>query len=422
MAQARAAATYRVDASKLESLLAVLKEEYEKAKLSTFHRVCFALLRIAVYTIPIVLLAGWLMSDPALDDFFASELLLGAGCALVALAVASLVILVPLNVPLIRLAARQARLDRRLRRLLPKERSVLPVPRRSPRAEYWLRILAGGLLIVVALSVVLAATRGLDWWRVAVALVVLGGPASLILTGKRLPFRVVRVGFWVLAATIVVAAVFFVVAISSLGSSRAESRWLVLGIYALPVVLVLLLPGLLLLANRYIGWLQERMRLIEDVDLLRRSVERQRSPEGGQAGERDAGVVSLSSAEALRLERVQTTLIREQRAVAIESAQERGAAGFTTFKTLAARSQIEALAPRERVLVESMIGDLSVDPRPDGAIAEPAAPRYRLAAEGTGLEIHYEVDETLRQVRILSVGPPAGSGAGAARSEGASDV
>ncbi len=408
MAQANAAATYRVDVSKLEKLLAALKDEYEKAKLSKFHRVCFGLLRIAVYTIPIVLVAGWLLSDPALDDFFASERLFWTGCALLVLALASLIILIPLNVPLIRLVVRQARLDRRLRRLLPEERSVVPAPRRSSRAEYWLRVLAGGLLIFVALSVVLAMTKGLAWWRVAVALVVLGGPAYLIRSGKRLPFQVARIGFWVLAAIIVAVAVFFGVAVSSLGSSRAESPWMVWGIYyALPVVLVLLLPGLLLLANRYIGWLQERMRLIEDVDLLGRSLDRRRG-EGREAGE---SFVSLSSAQALRLERVQTTLIREQRAVAIEGARDRGAAGFTTFKTLAARSQIEGLAARERVLVESLIGDLSVDPRPEGATAESLKGRYRLAVEGTALEIRYELDEPLQQVRILSVGPPGEAGA-----------
>jgi hypothetical protein len=413
---AQASSTYRVDLWKLEQLLAALKEEYEKAKLSTFHRVSFILLQIAVYTIPIVLLTWWLIADPAFGGFAESELFL-TGCLLIAGAIASLAVLIPLNVPLIQMVVRQVRLDRKVRHLLPEERGAEQSPPGNLRRELWLRVLGGAMLVLVASTVVLAMTLDVDLWRVAVTLVVLGAPAYLILAKKRIPFRVVRIGFWLLVVVIVAVLGFLVVAVvADLGRFGLDEGLVgYVAVFGIPALLVLLLPGLVLVSNRYLSWLRGRMRVLDDVDRLRRSLEQQRE-EARETGEL---AVDLSSAEALRLERAEKTLIRHQRAVAIERAHHSREAAFTTFKTLAARAQLDALGPRERVLVESAIEELSVDPRPAAASGERG--RYRLPVAGTEFELGYELSDEPRQVRILGIGRPGEGAAGAASSEGGAD-
>lgn len=413
---AQSSATYRVDIWKLEQLLAALKEEYEKAKLSTFHRVCFILLQIAVYTIPIVLLTWWLIADPAFGGFAESDLFFLTGCLLIAGAIASLAILIPLNVPLIQMVVRQVRLDRKLRHLLPEERGAEQSPPRSLRRELWLRVLAGALLVLVASIVLLAVTRDVDLWRVAVTLVVLGAPAYLILAKKRIPFRVVRIGFWLLVAVIVAVLGFLAVAVvADLGKFRLDEELVgYVAILGIPALLVLLLPGLVLVSNRYLSWLRGRMRVLDDVDRLRWSLERQRE-DARQTGEL---AVDLSSAQALRLERAERSLIRQQRAVAIEKAHDSKMEAFTTFRTLAARSQIESLEARERVRVESTIDELSIEPRPGAARRATAAGPHRLPVAGTDLEISYELSDEPRQVRILDVGRPGEGSAGETPSSG----
>lgn len=398
---AQSSATYRVDLWKLEQLLAALKGEYENAKLSAFHRVCFVLLQIAVYTIPIALLALWLVADPALEGVASQELFIAAGCILIAVAILSLAILLPLNVPLVHMVIRQVRLDRKLRRLLPQERGALPPPSPNPRRERWLRALASGMLLLVATTVVLAVTRDFDLWRVTVALVVLGVPGYLILSRKRLPFRLVRIGFWLLVLALVAVAGLAVVSALGLFGSE-DTLWLELMLLGVPALFVLVLPAFVLLSNRYLSWLRGRMRVLEDVDRLRSKLDSYQE-EARETGEL---AVDLSSAEALQLERVEKTLIGHQRAVAIERADRSRDTAFTTFKTQAARAQIEGLGGRERVLAESVIEELSVDPRPGEARGETAGGPYRLPVAGTGIEVRYELDDELRQVRIWSVGPP----------------
>jgi hypothetical protein len=275
------------------------------------------------------------------------------------------------------------------------------------------------MLVLVASTVVLAMTLDVDLWRVAVTLVVLGAPAYLILAKKRIPFRVVRIGFWLLVVVIVAVLGFLVVAVvADLGRFGLDEGLVgYVAVFGIPALLVLLLPGLVLVSNRYLSWLRGRMRVLDDVDRLRRSLEQQRE-EARETGEL---AVDLSSAEALRLERAEKTLIRHQRAVAIERAHHSREAAFTTFKTLAARAQLDALGPRERVLVESAIEELSVDPRPEAVSGEGERGRYRLPVAGTEFELGYELSDEPRQVRILGIGRPGEGAAGAASSEGGAD-
>ena len=100
-----ASGTYRLDALHLEHVLATLKREHEKAKISRFQRVSFTLLQIAAYAIPVALLFMWLIRKAS----FGETKVGGATCLLAAvlgLAVVSMLVLVnsarsvtPLNSP-----------------------------------------------------------------------------------------------------------------------------------------------------------------------------------------------------------------------------------------------------------------------------------------------------------------------------------
>jgi len=380
--------TYRLDALHLEHVLEDLKREHDRVKLSPFQRVSFTLLQIAAYTIPLAWLVIWLLSDVATST---ESRLAGvaqptcwAAAIVLLLATIAMVVLVPMNLWLVRTIRRQARLDRQLARLLPGAGDVAVRPARTASQELGLKIVAGASLVLVAAACALAVLGGEDWaWKLPVALVVFGGPGFFILTKKKLPVRALRIGLWLLTALVVAGAILAFVFPGDLA------------LIVVALLVVVLLPALVLVSNRYLSRLRDRMLLLEDIDRLRASLARHRRDEKTDS----VGYVELPSAEAERLVEVELSLIRQRRVAAIASARADTASGRTIFKTLDARSRIEALDRRTRLLVESQIEELSFEAPPEGAAAGP----LRLAVPGTAVEIVYEVADDFAQVRILAV-------------------
>jgi cell division protein FtsL len=381
--------TYRLDALRLEHALATLKREHEKATISRSQRASFTMLQIAAYAIPFAILIIWLVSDTAVGSTKAGTATCFVASAVLGLAVISVLVLVPLNLPLVRKILRQAHLDRQLGLLLPESGHAPPPTGRTPSQDRWLKALAGLFLALVAGSIALAVLSENAGWKLVVALVVFGGPAYFILTRERLPFIALRVGLWLLPALMVVGLILAFI---------FRRRFGLVGFGA--VFVVVLLPALVLVSDRYLSRLRERMRLLEDVDRLRESLSRQRQ-EAKKAREE---FVELPFAEAERLAEVEQAFIRRGRVAAIESARGGTAAGHTLFRTPPARSQIEALDGRTRLLVESQLEELAFEPQPEGAAAGPAPGSWRLAVPETSVEIVYEVADEFRHVRILSVG------------------
>lgn len=387
--------TYRLDTLHLEHVLETLQREHEKAKLSRFQRVSFTLLQIAVYAIPLALLFLWLIFGTGFERSPFGE----AACYLVllvlVLAATSLLVLVPMNLSLVRKIVRQARLDRQLGELLPEAGEVTVRPVRTPSQALGLKILAGALSVLVAAAIALAIIGEGSAWKVPVTLVVLGGPAYLVLAQEKLRLVALRFGLWLLTALMAAALILAFVFPGEFG---------LLGF--LGVFVVVLLPALVLVSNRYLARSRARLRLLEDIDRLRASLARHRRDEKTDS----VGYVELPSAEAERLVEVEQSLIRQRRVAAIASARADTASGRTIFKTLDARSRIEALDRRTRLLVESQLEELSFEPQPEGAAADSAAGTWRLAVPGTAVEVVYEVADDFAQVRILAVETAAAAG------------
>jgi len=384
--------TYRLDTLRLEHVLETLQREHEKAKLSRFQRVSFTLLQIAVYAIPLALLFLWLIYGTGFENSTVGEVAGEVACSLALLVLGlsfiSLLVLVPMNLSLVRKIVRQARLDRQLAELLPEAGEVTVRPVRTPSQALGLKILAGALSVLVAAAIALAIIGEGSAWKVPVTLVVLGGPAYLVLAQKKLRLVALRFGLWLLTALMAAALILAFVFPGEFG---------LLGF--LGVFVVVLLPALVLVSNRYLARSRARLRLLEDVDRLRASLSRHRR----DAKTDGVGFVELPAAEAERLVEVEQSLIRQRRVAAIASARQGTASGRTIFKTVGARSQIETLDRRARLLVESQLEELSFEPQPEGAAADSAAGTWRLAVPGTAVEVVYEVADEFAQVRILAV-------------------
>lgn len=111
-------ATYRLEAKPLEYLLSTLKAKYEGSRTSRFKKICFVLFQINGYAFPALYV---------LTDYVNRELLVYVYFTAM-LSFVSLLVLLILNLPLIRVVWRQHKLLIELNDLGIEEASIETVP------------------------------------------------------------------------------------------------------------------------------------------------------------------------------------------------------------------------------------------------------------------------------------------------------
>ncbi len=392
---------YRIDERHLERVLETLKGERQKAR---FSRPTFRLLRGVVYAFAILWLLHWLLViGTPLEEVlnlvagnlgFTSWFWLTSVLSMVLIFVG--VVLVVLNLPMVHVIRRQVTLAGQLESLSLVDRSpAQPFLSLEPVRGFWLKVLAGLLLSAVAVSFYFwfAGIHGL--WRLLGVLVVFGGGAYLILTGRKIPLRALRYVFWGLFVSMALALV-----LALLPQTLTAGYGVLIGRFH-TVVLMFTVPALVFVGDRALARVEEQMELAEDADRLHRSLSHRKSDAP------DSGFFDLPAAEAERLARIERRVIRQSRQVAIASARSAQAAGFTIFKSPLARAQIDDLERRQRFQVESKIQDLTFEPRPEAATGD-AGGRWILPIPEFELEIVYAIDESSRELEIQTVRPAAG--------------
>lgn len=242
-----------------------------------------------------------------------------------------------------------------------------------------------GLLIVSLLALVPLISLNVPLIRTAVRQAQIerdiGYRGELADPPRRLPLRVLRAGLWTLLALL---ALSLVAAILSPA-------------YALALALALL-PAVLLVSNQVLHRVRDRLRLLQHVDRLHRSL-RHRQQEA--AAERQA-FVELPREEAERLAEVEAQLIRRSRMTAIDDARRQPSAAFTTFKSSEVRQRMSELTPEACLLIESVIEELAFDPMSAGISTSDGETR-KLPVPEAEAAIVYRVDQERRQVRLLDI-------------------
>lgn len=394
--------SYRVDAQRIEHTLAVLQEERELAQQSRFGRITFLLLQIAVYSVPIGILLMLLLSELSnmllLSELGEKSLI---SCAIVIfqmVAVLSLVPLLLINLPTIRTIVRQVRLERKVAALLGADDGALwtsgraaawNTPQtRGARGRRWVVLGLGWLMTAVIAFYAVRSLTEKEHLPVAVAVaLLLGIPVFFIFTRRRVSQRFLRICLWVLLGF------FVVLAAVTVPIWRADAV-----LPLITVLLVIVLPLLLLISNRLLARVRERLRLLDDVEHLSRSLDRQRQV----AADEERDFVELAAGEAERLADLEAALNRRSQLVAIDRAEAQRSASYTTLRTHELRVQMEELDPHDRLRVESGIEELSYDPGIDTASEAESGVRHLPVAD-TDLELVYRVDDELRQVNVLAI-------------------
>ncbi|NIR32021.1 MAG: hypothetical protein GWN84_22495 [Gammaproteobacteria bacterium] len=167
----------RVETAHLDSLLRAVQVEHEKARLSRYKRVVFALLQIAVYAIPTCAVLAVLA---AIIDSGGAALLAVGGMTL---AILSLFLLVPLNLPLFRTVWRRHRLARRLDLLTGEEDAAGP-RRRGSRGLWYL--LGATVLILVLVIWYERSAEGEGWFAFVSYFLIILLPAVVYLISRYL--------------------------------------------------------------------------------------------------------------------------------------------------------------------------------------------------------------------------------------------
>lgn len=395
--------SYRVDARRIEHTLAALQEERELAERSRFGRISFFLLQIAVYSFPTGIAVGLLLLDLG-EDAGAADLSCWSILAIYVflfLAMFSLIPLLLLNLPMFRTIVRQVRLERKVDALLGAHDSEWTSGRaaswRAPRTRgakvrRWLVLGLGYLMTALIVLYVILGLTGKRHPGVAVAAVLfLGVPAYFIFTRRRVSKRFLRICLRVLLVVLVLLA--------TGGLVLAAGGWGPDAFLAMvPVLLVIVLPLLLLVSNRLLARVRERLRLLDDVEQLSSSLARQRQ----LAADEERDFVELAAGEAERLVHLESALNRQSQLVAIDRAEEQRSASYTTLRAQELRLHMESLDPRDRLRVESGIEELSYAPGIDTA-SEASDGLRRLPVAHTDLRLVYRVDDEQGQIDVLAL-------------------
>ena len=376
--------TYRLEAEPLEHLLETLKAKYEKSRVSRFKRICFILFQINVYSLAFLYLLDYITTIPESVTLILTLLL---------------VPLLILNFPLIRVVWRQYRLSRELSFLGIEEPSIDTFSAQTSTLGFFKRLIAW--LPVVVIPIIIVIKSDLDK-KVLLAILVFWGLSFLfIIFRKMIPIVGLKILFLLLVAFLglVILDVLWTpnLWISKLLAIRNPGHFLYFFIIcSLPLILVIL--------NLFFGQLGAKLKLVEDVGLLRQSLLQQKRA----AEEAGKSHIQLSSKEAERLSRLERTFIRTSRIKSIQSSrQHRSSGSYTLFKAPAVRFQIGDLNPPVRLNVELQIQDLAFEPRPTTASENRENGKLTLPIFDTSIEVIYTVSDDLRQIKILSVQPSA---------------
>jgi len=173
--------TYRLEAEPLEHLLETLKARYEKSQVSRFKRICFILFQINVYS-----LAFLYLLKNKIPGFVIPTLML------------SLIPLLVLNFPLIRVVWRQYRLSRELNFLGIEESAIDTLSDQRSTLGFFKRLILWLLLMFISIIIVLKT--GIDQNALLTILVFWGLFFVFIIFRKMIPLVGLKILFLLLVA------------------------------------------------------------------------------------------------------------------------------------------------------------------------------------------------------------------------------
>jgi len=169
------------------------------------------------------------------------------------------------------------------------------------------------------------------------------------------------------------------------------------GLWSVPAFGFLLV--MMYVLERGKAWLNMMSAQGADARNLQRSLLRLRVTEGGE------GIASIAvpNAAIQAFSRIESEQIARSRVSAIAKSAKSSATEYSITPSIEVRKVRVGLEPRLRLKVEEAFDALMLDPRPSSAQPEPATGLLRQRVEGTGLEFLYSVDDTARQLKLVSL-------------------
>jgi len=243
---------------------------------------------------------------------------------------------------------------------------------------------------VVSLLLNLPLTAKIIRQKLAVRRMGFAGASSALWRAQRRtkPSQVIlrRVGL-----TVAILAFAIAVAVTFAGGGI---KW---GLWSVPAFGFLLV--MMYVLERGKAWLNMMSAQGADARNLQRSLLRLRVTEGGE------GIASIAvpNAAIQAFSRIESEQIARSRVSAIAKSAKSSATEYSITPSIEVRKVRVGLEPRLRLKVEEAFDALMLDPRPSSAQPEPATGLLRQRVEGTGLEFLYSVDDTARQLKLVSL-------------------
>ncbi|MCK4794722.1 MAG: acyltransferase [Desulfobacteraceae bacterium] len=328
---------YELDATQLDQALNILKREQQANMPSRWQRVSYVLLSICVYGFAAALffLIIFLFTDGLLR-----EALLILAVVLGAISFFSMLIVLPLNVPLLRKLRYQIRLVRSL--------GLSQFFKARWKAERRKRRLRNIMVLLVVLS-------------------------ELSVVAFQLIVIVVAFVLWAF--------------------DEGWFEFLKLLLITLPYIIICLAFILFLLMRRY-------KRRLEVVGQLHSSLTGYKHAAEIDESTR----IDIPTEEYEQIAQIEITQILDEREKNIlASLKEPKFSYYSVQKSRSLREALNQLDPTTRLAVEDQIDELMGDPEPKGVTSDPKTNIYRLRVPETRVEIAFTVDFDEHRVKILSL-------------------
>jgi hypothetical protein len=182
------------------------------------------------------------------------------------------------------------------------------------------------------------------------------------------------------------------VAIAFAGIGKKGGSWSVLGLGVLFLMTYALSRGK--------AWLDIMSAQGTDAEKLKDALLSLRKQEGGA----DAASIAVPSAAIREFSRIESEQIARSRVNAIADSANASQAEFSILSGNEVRRAKAELSPQNRLKVEETLDALMLEPKPPDAKPDAATGFLRLKVNGTELELVYAVDDTARQLKVVSLG------------------
>jgi putative Mn2+ efflux pump MntP len=182
------------------------------------------------------------------------------------------------------------------------------------------------------------------------------------------------------------------VAIAFAGIGKKGGSWSALGLGVLFVMMYALSRGK--------AWLDMMSAQGTDAEKLKDALLSLRKQEGGA----DAASIAVPSDAIREFSRIESEQIARSRVNAIADSANASKVEFSILSSNDVRKMKAELTPDDRLKVEEAFDALMLQPKPLDAKPDAATGFLRLKVNGTELELVYAVDDTARQLKVVSLG------------------